>query len=283
MKIVDSFNLELLRNFLVVSQMQSFSKASAYLYVDQSTISKQIKQPENQFDITLFVRTAKGVKLTAAGQTFARQARQILDAYHQLGAKTKVDWEQLRIEIFDNIAVSYCLPLLIEHFSDLREVKISNEGRALISIFNRGLLDAIIINGALEDSIKGQYVSQQVATEEMMVMAGSKCRLDFGRQMKMGDLKNQKILIAPEYCPVSQEINRSADLFSGLHRIDYTEAMIQLVAHSSYLTILPAGMVKQLCANNKGLKEAVLTDLPQRKVTIFAREKRILEKIDKAL
>lgn len=90
---MDSFNLELLRNFLVVSQMQSFSKASAYLYVDQSTISKQIKQLENQFDITLFVRTAKGVKLTAAGQTFARQARQILDAYHQLGAKTKVDWE----------------------------------------------------------------------------------------------------------------------------------------------------------------------------------------------
>lgn len=280
---MDSFNLELLRNFLVVSQMQSFSKASAYLYVDQSTISKQIKQLEKQFDITLFVRTAKGVKLTAAGQTFARQARQILDAYHQLGAKTKVDWKQLRIGIFDNIAVSYCLPLLTEHFSDLREVKISNEGRALISLFNRGLLDAIIINGALEGGIQGQYVSQQVATEKMMVMAGSQCHLDFSRQMKMDDLKNQKMLIAPEYCPVSQEINRSAGLFSELHRIDYTEAMIQLVVHSSYLTILPAGMVKQLCANNRRLEGAVLTDLPQRKVTIFAREKRILEKIYQAL
>lgn len=45
---MDNFNFELLRTFLVVCKLKSFSRASDYLYVDQSTISKEIRQLEEK-------------------------------------------------------------------------------------------------------------------------------------------------------------------------------------------------------------------------------------------
>lgn len=276
---MENFNLELLRNFLVVSRMQSFSKASAYLYVDQSTISKQIKQLEERFQIKLFVRTAQGVQLTAAGQQFAEHAQRLLDDFQSLGKASTVDWHQLRIGLFDNIAVSFCQQFLIQRFSDLALVKISNEGQELVSMFNQGELDLIMTNGLLKQSITGQFVSQKIADEEMMVLAGSQSHAVLHDSMQMKDLHGQKMLIAPEYCPVSQEIEHSASTFAELRQIDYTETMIQLVAHSDYLTILPAGMVKELVRSTSGLFSELMTDLPKRPVTAFAREQAVLDKV----
>lgn len=276
---MENFNLELLRNFLVVSRMQSFSKASAYLYVDQSTISKQIKQLEQRFHVKLFARTSHGVQLTTDGRHFARQAQQLLDDFQTLGNDTTIDWHQIRIGLFDNIAVSFYQQLLIHHFSDLGFVKVSNEGRQLVTMFNKGELDLIMTNGLLSHSIEGQFVSRKLADEEMMVLAGSQSKSILKESMRIQDLRGQKVLIAPEYCPVSQEIEHSAALFSELRRIDYTETMIQLVAESDYLTILPAGLVKQLIHSTKNLFGQTLTDLPKRPVTAFAREQVVLDKV----
>lgn len=276
---MENFNLELLRNFLVVSRMQSFSKASAYLYVDQSTISKQIKQLEQRFRVKLFVRTSQGVQLTADGRQFAKQAQQLLDDFQTLGKTPAIDWHQIRIGLFDNIAFSFCQRLLIKHFADLGFVKVSNEGQELVTMFNQGELDLIITNGLLSRSIEGQFVSKQLADEEMMVLAGSKSQSILKNPMKMQDLRGQKMLIAPEYCPVSQEIEHSASIFSELRQIDYTETMIQLVANSDFLTILPAEMVKQLVDSTKNLFGQTLNDLPKRPVTAFAREQSLLDKV----
>lgn len=72
---MDDFNFELLRIFLVVSKLHSFSRAADYLYVDQSTISKKMRQLEDEFGLTLFVRTARGVELTVAGTSFKQRTQ----------------------------------------------------------------------------------------------------------------------------------------------------------------------------------------------------------------
>lgn len=275
--VVKNFNLELLRNFLVVSRMQSFSKASAYLYMDQSTISKQIKQLEKRFGITLFVRNAQGVQLTVDGRRFAQQAEQLLDDFQHLGQAAAISWRQLRIGIFDNIAASFCQHFLLKHFSSLGEVKISNEGPALVHLFNQGELDLIVVNGMLQGKITGRFQSRKIADEEMMVMGGRQSQAILHVSMRLADLKDANVLIAPDYCPVSQEIIGSAEIFHDLRQIDYTETMIQLVATSNYLTVLPAGIVKQLVVSRRDLFASPLVDLPKRPVTAIAREKSVLD------
>lgn len=146
---MDDFNFELLRIFLVVSKLHSFSRAADYLYVDQSTISKKMRQLEDEFGLTLFVRTARGVELTVAGTSFKQRAQQLIDDFEHLREKSPVEWKNLLIGVFDNIA-AYCYPgFFARHLAEFKLLKVGNAGVNLIDLFNSGELDIVIVNGSL--------------------------------------------------------------------------------------------------------------------------------------
>ena len=71
-------NLQTLRYVVTIEQTGSFSKASQYLYVSQSTLSRAVKELEEQLGITLFHRTNQGVRPTYEGQKFISRANLIL-------------------------------------------------------------------------------------------------------------------------------------------------------------------------------------------------------------
>lgn len=77
-------NLQALRYVVTIEQTGSFSKASQYLYVSQSTLSRATKELEEQLGITLFHRTNQGVRPTHEGQKFIARANQILQEVAQL-------------------------------------------------------------------------------------------------------------------------------------------------------------------------------------------------------
>jgi DNA-binding transcriptional LysR family regulator len=280
---MDNFNVELLRIFLVVSKLKSFSRASDYLYVDQSTISKKIRQLENKFDITLFVRTAHGVELTVAGKTFKQQAQQLIDDFEQLRKKSPVEWADLRIGAFDNIAAYHYPHFFANHFAELNLLKIENEGVKLVELFNNGELDLIIVNGSLANQIRGTYVKANLASEGFQVLTREGNPNVKTGSCSLADLYGGNLLIAPDYCPVSQQIMKERAHFRQFKMVDYTATMVQLIRHSNFQTILPTGMVDYLTARDNGLVGVPLTGFPNRKITAFAREQLVLDKVIPAL
>ncbi|MFD1454282.1 LysR family transcriptional regulator [Levilactobacillus lanxiensis] len=70
--------LRVLRYFLMVVQEKNISKASERLHVSQPTVSRQIKDLEDELGTTLFERGSRTIQLTSDGEYFANQARQIL-------------------------------------------------------------------------------------------------------------------------------------------------------------------------------------------------------------
>ena len=77
-------NLQTLRYVVTIEQTGSFSKASQYLYVSQSTLSRAVKELEEQLGITLFHRTNQGVRPTHEGRKFISRASLILQDVAQL-------------------------------------------------------------------------------------------------------------------------------------------------------------------------------------------------------
>lgn len=71
--------LRVLKYFITVAQEQSFSKAAKVLNVSQPALSKQIKDLEDEYQITLFNRTTRTVSLTEEGRLFKEQAIEILN------------------------------------------------------------------------------------------------------------------------------------------------------------------------------------------------------------
>src|SRR5215467_1165617 len=68
-----------LRYFVAVAEMENVSRAaSEKLHVAQPSLSRQIRDLEDEVGVHLLERTAKSVRLTDAGRTFLEEARAIL-------------------------------------------------------------------------------------------------------------------------------------------------------------------------------------------------------------
>ena len=72
---MDSVKLE---TFLIVSKMNSFSKAAEKLFITPAAVKKQIDSLESEVGVTLFYRKSSGCYLTDAGKAFTAEANKIL-------------------------------------------------------------------------------------------------------------------------------------------------------------------------------------------------------------
>jgi DNA-binding transcriptional LysR family regulator len=76
-------SLRKLRYFAVLAEERNFTRAAARLFVAQQSLSRQIRDLEEQVGATLLLRTTRSVELTGAGEAFlirVRSALEILDA-----------------------------------------------------------------------------------------------------------------------------------------------------------------------------------------------------------
>ena len=65
--------------FLTVAERRSVSSAAAVLYVTQPALTTRIKKLERELGIELFVRTGRGMRLTAEGRAFRPHAQRALE------------------------------------------------------------------------------------------------------------------------------------------------------------------------------------------------------------
>lgn len=71
--------LRQLKYFIAVADQNSFTRASAVLFVSQSAVSQQISALEDELGFPLFIRNKHSVVLTQAGDDFYRRIRSLLD------------------------------------------------------------------------------------------------------------------------------------------------------------------------------------------------------------
>ncbi|MBA4700107.1 MAG: LysR family transcriptional regulator [Ruminococcus sp.] len=70
--------LKQLEYFVVASECGSFNKASECLYTSQPNVSKVVASLEKELGREVFVRTRKGIQLTAFGETMKEYAQNVL-------------------------------------------------------------------------------------------------------------------------------------------------------------------------------------------------------------
>jgi len=117
-----NYTLQQLKYLIAVADHGSVSAAARSLYVSQPGISAAVSHLEEVFGIQCFVRHhAKGVTLTAAGQSFIVEAREVLEKASNLQRHARELTEtitgKLNIGCFSTIG-PFFLPRILERFEE---------------------------------------------------------------------------------------------------------------------------------------------------------------------
>ena len=71
--------IRVLRYFLTVAREQNMTRAAEHLHVTQPTLSKQLKQLEEEIGKKLFIRKYYSIRLTDEGILLRKRAEDILN------------------------------------------------------------------------------------------------------------------------------------------------------------------------------------------------------------
>ncbi len=111
-----SIELRHLRYFIAAAEHGSFRKAGAACSVQESAISRRVRDLEDRLGASLFNRYSGGVRLTFAGERFLRRARQIIrnvgHGVEDVASIGRSEDGRVRIGIYSSIASGFLADLL---------------------------------------------------------------------------------------------------------------------------------------------------------------------------
>jgi DNA-binding transcriptional LysR family regulator len=91
-------DFRVLEYFIVVAKEANITKAAALLHVTQPTLSRQLKQLEEELQVSLFTRSNHHIRLTEEGLLFLRRAKEMLEL-NQRAKRELLQTEELIGEI----------------------------------------------------------------------------------------------------------------------------------------------------------------------------------------
>ena len=158
-----TLDVDAVQAFVLVADLQSFTRAAEALDTSQAAISVKLKRLEDRLGKKLIERTPRLVRLSAGGAAFLDAARAFIAAHERAVAGLSSTPRRLALGISDHVAGPE-LPVLLArlHAYDpalVIEVQIDTS-RGLLDAFDRSVLDAAIIRR--EDNRRdGEVLAQE--------------------------------------------------------------------------------------------------------------------------
>lgn len=139
-----------LKSFITVAELKSFTKAAHKVHLTQSTVSQQIKKLEKDMGCALFAREGKTAVTTREGEKLLLYAKRICHLIEEAEESVKIDLEYgfVKIGVPEDIASSFIAPILSQFkkkYSKIQFSVISGMSRKLWEDFQSGELDIVLI------------------------------------------------------------------------------------------------------------------------------------------
>lgn len=168
----------ILNEFLVLEETNNFSKAAKQLQISQATLSRHIRQLEEEYDVILFERTTQKMKLSPYGEALVSYARRILDDERSF----KRDVERIKFKKANHLVIGtvdfpfyYGITALLasfkkEHPNATLEVQLASTDE-LIRMLDTGKVDVAFARNIL--GIMDNYDSFPYADDYLRIVVPS--------------------------------------------------------------------------------------------------------------
>ena len=165
--------LRYLRCFLAVAEELHFARAAEKLHIEQSPLSRTVKELEEELGVQLFIRTSRSTRLTLAGRLFLKHVPRVFTALEQARESVKSAaygfHGQLRIALSDGITPSRLPALLARCREEDPEMEIRLFEVSLAQQL-KGLHDDLYDAGfSMADEVGDGIIVEPAWEEELMV------------------------------------------------------------------------------------------------------------------
>jgi len=149
--------IRVLKYFLAVAREQNISKAANYLHLTQPTLSRQIKDLEDELGQKLFIRGSHNVTLTEEGMIFRKRAEQIIDMVFKTEEEFSAMGNTIKGDIYIGAAETYnfnfiakIIKKIQKNYPDVHYHLFSGNEKEVTELLDKGLIDFGILTSPSE-------------------------------------------------------------------------------------------------------------------------------------
>ncbi|MET0364038.1 MAG: LysR family transcriptional regulator [Sphingobium sp.] len=167
--------LKRLRYFLRIASDGSLTKAAGVLGIAQPALSRQMRLLEEELGVSLFTRTARGMRLTDEGEYLRAAAagplRELEMAFQNIRTFPAPAQAQFAIGIASNLSDLLAAPLALHLrslFPSVRFKLVDGITGSLTDWLKRGIVDFVLV----EEAVRSEQFRERVLTSLPLVLGG---------------------------------------------------------------------------------------------------------------
>src|ERR1700735_4612024 len=239
-----------LRYFVAVAETKSLTLAAkARLHTSQPSLSRQIRDLEEEVGAQLIVRTARGVELTPSGRAFLEHSRAVLSQVAAVTEAARLAAHPATPCFTMGLLTGHELTCMPEALRILRDelpnidVLISSQSSPLLAEgISKGKIDAAFLRR--EKGVPG-LAFRLLVKEPLMVILPSDHHLATLKTISPRDLEGETFVIVSGTAPVPRAViddylKRSGINITPAHEADHVTMGLSLIVSTHGVGLLPA-------------------------------------------
>lgn len=249
--------------FVALYEEGNVTRAAAKLHIVQPALSMQIRRLEQEFEVKLFERTARGVEPTTVGRAFYQKCQQILADFQAarlyLADAAATIAGDVVVGVMPTVAMVLprMLPAFMEAYPQVRLRVVEAYSSNLVAALRDRRLDAAIMN-RLDDPM---LVMRSVLHDELVLLTGLGSSIPAGA-FRAQDLRRLKLVLPSREqgirLLVDQVLKDAGIVMEPSLEFDSVHAIVDIVKRSNWATILP--YIAYVALDDGGLKAHPIQD-----------------------
>lgn len=271
---------EILETFVALAKYKNFSEVAYRRNIAQSTVSKQIKNLENELGTKLIIRKQKGSTLTASGELFLKYAEQIIELYQRSKSEIRrIDEPTLTfasVPLFGETILPEYINAFQGHYPDIQVELTLGSSKDIIQGLDEYKYDLIFLSDyAFCDD---NYMSQIVMVDPIHLIAPFGLFKADLKEVNLSDIKSQTLIVKGNRSSfddyISDELSQIDPNFSFLNvkQIGSQTNIVKTVAYGSGVAFV-SSMLNNLVEEEGNLVHLPLADKKLERNVLIVYEK----------
>ena len=274
-------DIELYKIFYIVAKYKSITKAAESLYISQPAVTMSIKKLEEQLEMTLFIRTKKGVILTSEGKVLYEYVSKAMESIkigeNRISNFKKLDIGNIKIGIGTTLTKYFLMEYLEIFHKQYPKITINIDTSMtseLLKSLENGKVDLAIIS---TDRLEYKGFNIEYSRDIQDVFIANKEYFDaIGKKVHIADLNNYPLLLQNQNASTRDFLDR----FTSSNGIELNSSM-ELASYSLILEFAKIGLGIGFISRDYAKKEIeekelfeieTMPQIPKRKILVLTKK-----------